>query len=48
MMPGLDGVDLRRMVRQKDGVSYAYLILLTGKGRKQDIIEGMKPAPMTI
>jgi DNA-binding response OmpR family regulator len=42
MMPGLDGVDVCGKVRQERKASYVYLILLTGKARKQDIVQGME------
>ncbi len=42
MMPGKDGVDLCRGVRQREGRAYTYLILLTARGHKQDIVEGLE------
>ena len=42
MMPGLDGVDVCRKVRQEGEESYVYLILLTAKARMQDIVQGME------
>jgi two-component system, cell cycle response regulator len=41
MMPGLDGVDVCRKVRQEGEAPYVYFILLTGKARMLDIVEGM-------
>lgn len=41
MMPGMSGVDVCRLVRQSSRGDYSYLILLTAKGRQEDIIEGM-------
>ena len=41
MMPGLDGSEVCRRVRQTGGDRLAYLILLTAKGRKEDIVEGL-------
>jgi two-component system cell cycle response regulator len=41
MMPGLDGVDVCRKVRQEGEAPYVYLILLTGKVRTQDVVQGM-------
>jgi two-component system cell cycle response regulator len=41
MMPGMDGVDVCRKVRQESEAAYVYLILLTGKARSQDIVLGM-------
>jgi len=44
MMPGLDGVDVCRRVRSAGthGPSYTYIILLTTKTQKEDMIEGME------
>lgn len=42
MMPGLDGVDVCRKVRQEGEAPYVYLILLTGKARTEDIVQGME------
>ena len=42
MMPGLDGVDVCRKVRQEREAPYVYLILLTGKTGQQDIVQGME------
>ena len=42
MMPGLDGIDVCRKVRQEGEESYVYLILLTAKARMQDIVQGME------
>ena len=41
MMPGIDGIDLCREVRKQKRQAYVYIILLTGKDRKRDIIEGI-------
>lgn len=41
MMPGLDGSEVCRRVRQSGGDRLLYLILLTAKGRKEDIVEGL-------
>ena len=42
MMPGLDGVDICRNVRRDGEPPYVYLILLTGKARTLDIVQGME------
>jgi len=41
MMPGMDGVEVARNVRGLNREGYNYIILLTSKGRKEDIVEGM-------
>lgn len=44
MMPGIEGIELCRMLRQKELHSdeYTYVILLTAKGSKKNIITGMR------
>ncbi len=42
MMPGMDGVEVCRKVRQRDAEPYIYILLVTAKGQKQDIIEGLE------
>ncbi len=42
MMPGLDGVEVCRKVREARGVPYVYLIMLTGRTATLDIIRGME------
>ena len=42
MMPELDGLDVCRNVRKVDKAPPIYLILLTAKGNKDDIITGFK------
>ena len=41
MMPGLDGLQLSRQVRELDLPSYVYIIFLTALTEKQRIIEGL-------
>ncbi len=42
MMPGMDGVELCRQARQKGGIlASLYIILLTAKGTKEDIVSGL-------
>ncbi|MBI3280045.1 MAG: diguanylate cyclase [Acidobacteria bacterium] len=41
IMPGLSGVEVCRLVRQKAGEAYTYILLLTSKSLKEDMIAGM-------
>ena len=41
MMPGMDGVDLCRKIRENKSDEYIYIILLTAKTQKEDIIAGL-------
>lgn len=41
MMPGLTGPEVCRMLRQKSKEPYTYVLLLTSKNLKEDLIEGM-------
>jgi two-component system, cell cycle response regulator len=42
MMPGLDGVEVCRRVRAQDSPSPPYIILLTARGGKGDIVAGLE------
>lgn len=42
MMPIMDGLTLCRMLRSSKDKGYVYFIMLTGKDKKEDIIEGLK------
>ena len=42
MMPGLDGVEVCRLVRQLGTTMPPYLILLTARGGKGDIVAGLE------
>jgi diguanylate cyclase (GGDEF)-like protein len=42
MMPGIDGLELCRRVRESRSGAYVYVIMLTGKARKEDIVAGMQ------
>jgi diguanylate cyclase (GGDEF)-like protein len=41
MMPGVDGVEICRRVRERGDASYTYLILLTARGQKADLAEAL-------
>jgi DNA-binding response OmpR family regulator len=41
MMPELDGVELVRRIRSGPRPGYVYVILLTAKGQKEDLVAGM-------
>ena len=41
MMPGMDGIQVCREVRKRSDAPYTYLLLLTARTGKHDIIEGM-------
>ncbi len=40
LMPGLDGVEICRRLRQRGREPYVYVILLTGRDRREHVIEG--------
>ena len=42
MMPELDGLELIRRIRARDAAGYVYVILLTAKAQKEDVVEGME------
>ena len=41
-MPGIEGVEVCRRTRKRDGGRYTYIILLTARNRKEDIVEGLQ------
>lgn len=41
MMPGMTGVEVCRRIRQRGREPYIYILLLTSKSQKEDLIEGM-------
>jgi two-component system cell cycle response regulator len=42
MMPYMDGVELCRKIREMERRDYIYFIILTAKGRKEDIVSGLE------
>ena len=42
IMPGMDGVEVCKEIRQRENHPYTYLLLLTSKHRKEDLIAGME------
>jgi diguanylate cyclase (GGDEF)-like protein len=42
MMPGMEGIELRRRVRSRNEGIYRYVLLLTAKDNKQDVIAGLE------
>jgi len=42
MMPGINGLELCQKIRGVKRLGYIYIILLTGKGSKKDVVMGLK------
>jgi diguanylate cyclase (GGDEF)-like protein len=42
MMPGMDGVEICRALRAASNQPYVYVLMLTAKGRREDVIEGLE------
>jgi phosphoserine phosphatase RsbU/P len=42
MMPGMDGTEVCRKVRRTPSPTPPYLMLLTAKGRREDIVKGLR------
>src|SRR5262249_49453721 len=42
MMPEMDGVELIRRIRAAERPGYVYVILLTAKSQKEDLVDGME------
>ena len=41
-MPGIDGIDLCRRIREHKGLSSLYVILLTSRDTKKDLVHGLE------
>ncbi len=41
MMPGLDGIEICRRLRRTSGRPYVYVIMLTAKGRREDVVDAL-------
>jgi CheY-like chemotaxis protein len=42
MMPGRDGIEICRAIRQREGMGYIYVMLVTTKTRTEDIVAGLQ------
>ena len=42
MMPNMDGVEICRAIRERKPAPYIYLLLLTSRDQKQDVVEGIE------
>lgn len=42
MMPGMDGLELCRKIREMKKSGYTYFIILTAKERKEDVVKGLE------
>jgi diguanylate cyclase (GGDEF)-like protein len=42
MMPGIEGIEICRRVRERSGRPYTFMILLTARDQKQSLLVGMK------
>lgn len=43
VMPEMDGIEVCRLVRQKQSAQgYVYIVILTGKQRKEDVVQGLE------
>lgn len=42
MMPGMDGLEVCRRVRQRGAESYVYILLLTARDQRQDVVAGIE------
>ena len=41
-MPEMNGVELVQRIRESDSTGYVYIVMLTGRSEKQDIVAGME------
>lgn len=41
VMPGMDGIELCRKMRDRNNMDFIYFLLLTGKTEEKDIVEGL-------
>jgi len=41
MMPGMDGLDICRRLRQRTKAPYVYILILTARDRREDTVEGL-------
>ena len=42
VMPGIDGTELCRRIRERQRSPYQYILLATGKDDKQDVVRGLE------
>lgn len=42
MMPEMDGLELCRRMRESEGAEYVYIILLTIRDQKEDVVRGLE------
>ncbi len=42
MMPGLDGIEVCRRVRERNAPTYTYILLLTARSQREDLLQGME------
>lgn len=42
VMPGIDGMELCRRIRSRQGASYQYILVVTAKDDRQDIVRGLE------
>jgi diguanylate cyclase (GGDEF)-like protein len=42
LMPGMDGIEICRRIRAQQQQSYQYVLLISGKDDKQDVVEGLE------